>query len=111
MFREAIHIKEVTKKITAKYTLSYESKDINAKNFEWEKYFYKKNKEKYIDLNYLVVILLVISALVVLLLLVYVIFFMFYISPKKKLKKEKEIREKVLKELQNPPNPLNKGEI
>ena len=101
MFRETIHIKEVTKQITAKYILSYQSKDINTKNFEWEKRFYIKYKEKYIDLNYLVISIIAISSVVGFCLIVYILFLLFYILPKKKKKREKEIREEVLNELKN----------
>jgi hypothetical protein len=92
MFWEALHIKKVKKKITAKYNINYTSKDANTKEFTWEKTFYIEYKEKYIWLNYWVI-------WIILFMIWWWIYFFLYSLPKNRRKKEKEMRKKILKEL------------
>ncbi|MEA3386865.1 MAG: hypothetical protein U9Q66_00195 [Patescibacteria group bacterium] len=52
MFWEQVHTRTVNKKITAKFTLSYEAKDLDKKEFNDTKDFYVTYDEKYIGVNY-----------------------------------------------------------
>jgi hypothetical protein len=48
MFWEQVHIKNVKKKITANFTLSYKSKNIEEKTFNKKKNFYIEYKQQYV---------------------------------------------------------------
>lgn len=94
MFWEQVHTKTVNKKITAKFYLSFESKDLEKKEFEESKDFYVKYDEKYIWINYfLLVWVFVILSLI--------ITYFSVIAPKLRIKKEEELRKKIMEEMKN----------
>lgn len=92
MFWESIKSRKVEKKITAKFELSYASKDKNPKEFTQEKDFFVSYEEKYIGLNYYLLTLL-------LLLLIWGWYYGVKIYPEHKKQKEEALRKKILEEI------------
>ncbi|MBW7954505.1 DUF916 domain-containing protein [Candidatus Gracilibacteria bacterium] len=92
MFWQKINSRVVNKKITASFDLSYEAKNKEIKNFEKSKDFYITYNEKYIGINYYLIF--TIGIILILILAYFVV-----IVPKQKAKKEQELKEKILKEL------------
>lgn len=92
MFREQIHTKKVTKKITADYQLYYEAKDKNKKEFNDKKEFFVEYNQKYIWLNYYVISWFSVIFLVF-------VYFIFIYLPKNKKKNEEKLRQQIIKEM------------
>jgi len=92
MFWQQVHIKNVKKKIVAKYELSYNSKNIDKKTFSWKEIFFIEYDEQYVWINYilLTILLLIITGW---------IYYYSKIMPELKNKKEEELRKKILKEM------------
>lgn len=91
---QSINTKKVKKEITANFELSYEWKDKEKKDFSDSKKFYVTYQEKYVWFNYFVVwgwILLIILLLAYFLIL----------APKQKLKREEELKRKIMEEMKN----------
>lgn len=92
MFWQKINSRVVNKKITASFDLSYEAKNKEIKNFEKSKDFYITYNEKYIWINYYLIFTIWI-------ILILILAYFVVIVPKQKAKKEQELKEKILKEL------------
>lgn len=92
MFWEQIHTKKVKKKITANFQLYYESKNKEKKEFNKQEDFYIEFNQKYIWLNYYMLWILW-------LVLIIIIYFIFVQLPKNKIKKEEELRKKIMEEM------------
>lgn len=92
MFWEQVHTRTVNKKITANFTLSYEGKDLEKKDFNESKDFYVTYDEKFIWINYYVVgwawtfVLLIIIYLAV-------------IAPKSRAVREEEMKKRIMEEM------------
>ena len=94
MFWEQIHTKKVKKKIIADYKISYESKDKKEKEFSEKKEFFIEYNQKYIWINYYVISWVGILVLII-------AYFIIIHIPKSKVKKEKELRERIMNEINN----------
>lgn len=94
MFWQSINTRKVSKKITAKFELSYEWKDKEKKDFLETKDFKVTYEEKYVWLNYFVIWGWV--ALIILILIYFIV-----IAPKQRRKKEEELKRKILEEMNN----------
>lgn len=92
MFWQSINSREVKKKITANFELSYEWKDKVKKDFVDTKDFYVTYNEKYIWINYTLVFILAI-------LILWVIVYFVKIAPKARAKKEEELKRKIMEDL------------
>lgn len=83
-FYESVHTRTVTKKFTAKLSLTYEGKDKSKKSFDQSKEFEVSYQEQYVGVDFLIV-------LVVLALLGSIGYYVFVAAPKAKEKMKKEI--------------------
>lgn len=92
MFWETVKSKEVTKKITAKFELSYEGKDLVKKDFLENKDFYVTYEEKYVWINYILVWVLVV-------LMIAGVYYFVVLAPKQNARKEEELKRKILEEM------------
>ncbi len=93
MFWESIKTRTVNKKITALFELSYTGKDAEVKDFNEEKEFFITYEEQYIGLNtFLLVVLAIVFA--------GIWYYVVKILPQERLKKEEELRKKILEEIE-----------
>lgn len=92
MFWQRVNSRTVNKKITANFELSYEWKDKEKKDFNDKKEFYVTYSEKYIWVNYILV-----SVLWMIVVLIWVYFVV--IAPKARLKREEELKKKIMEDL------------
>ena len=92
MFWEQVHTRTVSKKITANFSLSFEAKDLNKKEFKESKDFYVTYDEKFVWMNYYIVSW--VSILFILIIMYFIV-----IAPKHKNRKEEELRKKIMEEM------------
>lgn len=92
MFWEQVHTRNVTKKITAKFDLSFKAKDLDEKFFNESKDFYVSYEEKYVWANYYIIFFVVI-------IIAWALYYFIVIAPKNKAKNEEEMRRKIMEEM------------
>ncbi len=92
MFWQSINSRTVEKKITAQFELAYEWKDKEKKEFLDSRDFYVTYNEKYVWINYILVSILAI-------LIVWGWIYFVKIAPAQRIKKEEELKRKIIEEM------------